>query len=42
MKKLGLDVEAIPERGGAGGDDPFGLLDKASNADSLEMTQKTN
>ena len=34
-KKYGIDVEAIPEKGG---DDPFGLIDKASNNDSLGGT----
>lgn len=37
-KKLGLDVAAIPERGS--GDDPFGLLDKASN-ESFQQTHYT-
>ena len=31
-RKHGIDVEAIPEKGG---DDPFGLIDKASNNDSF-------
>ena len=39
-RKMGLDVEAIPEKGG--GDDPFGLIEKTSNNESvLNMTQHT-